>query len=67
MEFLYAIQKCFLEIENIFSEKLLNEFVKCNYEDLYIFHFCLGTWIRNNLLNDKVLINVFEFFCIYHK
>ena len=60
MEFLYVIQKCFLEIENICSEKLLNEFVKCNYDELYIFHFGLGTWIRNNLLNDKVLINVFD-------
>ena len=65
--FILELEKEFLNMEEIFNKEYLKQFMCCKYDNIYLYHFRLGTWIRNNLLNDKVLINVFEFFCIYHK
>ena len=40
-------------IEQLFTEEKLFEFKNTRISDLYIYHFGLGTWIRNNLLYHK--------------
>ena len=44
------IQQHFPEIEALFSEKSMDEFLSCAFENLYLYHFGLGTYIRNSLL-----------------
>lgn len=58
---LEEIRNSFLVIEAQFKEDALEEFIKCNYCDLYNYHFGLGMWIRNNLLTeDSGLLRAFE-------
>lgn len=37
----------------ILSKKSLKEFLECDYENLYFYHFGFGTWIRNELLQEN--------------
>lgn len=61
MILLEEIRNSFLAIEEQFKEDALEEFIKCNYCDLYNYHFGLGMWIRNNLLTEESrLFNAFE-------
>lgn len=54
MDELFAeIKKSFSEIEKLFDEEQLHQFCCCSYSKLYDYHFGLGTWIRNNLLNEN--------------
>lgn len=46
------IQQHFPEIEALFSEKSMDEFLSCAFENLYFYHFGLGTYIRNSLLKE---------------
>lgn len=50
------IKKSFPKIEKLFSEKELKEFINCDPGDLSLYHFGLGTWIRNELLKDGSLL-----------
>ena len=47
------IEGCFLEIEKRFDEQTLREFLSCDFNDLNKYHFGLGTWIRNCLLEEN--------------
>lgn len=47
------IQESFAEIEKIFDEKTLSEFLSCEFGDLNRYHFGLGMWIRNFLIEDN--------------
>ena len=53
MQLYKEIEISFKVIENLFSEKDLVKFKKAHIKDLYAYHFGLGVWIRNNLLNTK--------------
>ena len=53
------IKKVFPKLKNFFSAKELDEFLKCNYEELYVYHFGFGTWIRNTILKDSSLYHAF--------
>lgn len=52
MDFYSEIEKCFYVLEQKFGNNL-NDFLNCNYNDLYMYHFGAGRWIRNYLLNDN--------------
>lgn len=60
MNFSNEIGKSFSLIESYFNEKTLKEFVTCEYYDLYLYHYSLGVWIRNNLLNKGNLLILFQ-------
>ena len=47
------IENSFPMIESLLSEEDLLEFKESPIKDLLFYHFGLGTWIRNNLLNTK--------------
>lgn len=47
------IEKSFPQIEKLFDETEVKKFIKCNYKNLYIYHFSLGMWIRNNILQKN--------------
>ena len=53
------IEKTFPAIEKVFSKEELLCFKDASPIDLYLYHFGLGTWIRNNLLHpeNSVLYN----------
>lgn len=46
------LENCFSRLEKNMTKDSLNEFQSCLYEDLYRYHFGLGTWIRNCLLKN---------------
>ena len=54
------IKKVFPKLKNFFSVKELDEFLKCNCEELYVYHFGFGTWIRNTILKDSSLYHAFR-------
>lgn len=47
------IEKTFSALELLFQETALREFLSCKYNNLVLYHFSLGIWIRNNLLQEK--------------
>ena len=47
------IKKNFPEIEKLFTQKELAEFKNSVKDDLCLYHFGLGTWLRNNLLQPE--------------
>ena len=53
MEFYKELITIFNEIEKQFSQSDLIVFISEDYNNLYDYHFGLGTWIRNNILNDN--------------
>ena len=55
------IEKYFSKIEKLFTKKTLWQFKNTSYDDLCLYHFGLGTWIRNNLLypENNTLFGVF--------
>lgn len=50
-EFYEETDKAFIQIENLFTKDELKEFMVCKYCEIGKYHFGLGTWIRNNILN----------------
>ena len=50
------VRECFHLIEQFFSEESLVEFKNTPKDELYLYHFGLGTWIRNNLLTDQSIL-----------
>ena len=53
MKFYRELEKSFSEIEKIFDEISMFNFINSNYNDLCLYHFGLGTFIRNNILQEK--------------
>ena len=53
MELYEEIEKSFPIIEKLFTAESLEEFRHIRISDLYLYHFGLGVWIRNNLLYPK--------------
>ena len=55
------IEKSFSRLEKLFSAEELSEFLRCPYEELALYHFGLGFWVRNNLLLPKsALFSLFQ-------
>ena len=50
LKFYKELEKSFSEIEKIFDEISMCNFINSNYSDLCLYHFGLGTFIRNNIL-----------------
>ena len=61
------IKKSFPLLEKLFSMEELIELVKTPASDLWFYHFGLGTWIRNHLLNENQLYQMFLSMGIQHK
>lgn len=62
------IQKYFPQMESYFNENTLKEFINCNFDDLCLYHFGFGTWIRNNILQpDSIIYQMFINSGIYFK
>ncbi len=54
------IVKIFPILENLFSYDDFIEFKNCKSEELWQYHFGLGTWIRNNIIHkDSILYKLF--------
>ena len=53
MELYDEIENSFQIIEKWFSKENLQEFKDTPVSDLYLYHFGLGIWIRNDLLNPQ--------------
>ena len=68
MDLYSQIKKSLPKIEKLFNESALEEFMNCNSSNLSLYHFGLGTWIRNNLLQENTrLYNTFIKFGIVQK
>lgn len=48
MELYEEIERSFPKIEKLFTEQELSSFKNTCKEELCLYHFGLGTWIRNN-------------------
>jgi len=53
MKLYREIENSFPMIEKLFTEEELSEFKNSQISDLCLYHFGLGTWIRNNLLYSE--------------
>lgn len=53
MDLFKEIEKIYIKIEEFLGEESLNIFISSNHADLWCYHFGLGTWIRNHLLQDN--------------
>ena len=53
MDLYKEIENCFPLVEKQFTHESLLEFKNTPISDLYLYHFGLGAWIRNNLLYPK--------------
>lgn len=60
LELFTEIEKVLPEIESLFGIKSLHEFLECPYNDLSRYHFSLGMWIRNQLLQQGNLLMAFR-------
>ncbi len=56
MKLAREIEKTFPQIEKLFDKASLDDFSKCDYIDLPMYHFGLGTSIRNSEI-FKVFVN----------
>ena len=66
MDLQKEIANCFPEIEKLFTQKELFYFKKTAKAALSLYHFSLGLWIRNNLLNRKKrLVKMFNEVNVY--
>jgi len=61
MKLYTEIEKSFPNLEKLFTTEELAVFINTTVSDLSLYHFGLGTWIRNNLLYPKesCLYNLF--------
>lgn len=50
MEWPREIEESFHQIEEQFNKKAIREFMMCEEKELCLYHFGMGTWIRNHLL-----------------
>ena len=55
------IKKSFPKIKELFDEQSFYEFINCDPDELCLYHFGLGTWIRNHLLyKNSDLLKAFQ-------
>lgn len=61
MDLYEELENKFSIIEKLFTEESLLKFKNSLLSDLYVYHFGLGTWIRNKLLypKDSILYRLF--------
>lgn len=59
MKLIREIEKSFPKIKSFFDENSLIEFKNYDYKNLYHYHFGLGIQIRNKLLSEGDLLNLF--------
>lgn len=53
MALLSEIVMSFPEIEKLLSVEGLEQFIECDFNELYTYHLGIGTWIRNILIREK--------------
>lgn len=69
MDLISEIRKTYPFLKNYFTPKKLSEFLSKNYTDIYLYHFGLGTWVRENIIPNpdyKDLYNLFRSLGITH-
>ncbi len=52
MYLLHEIQKVFPKMRAFFTQEQWEKFLACPFDELDIYHFSLGTWVRNHLLTE---------------
>ena len=60
MELLLEMEKAFSKIQTYFTKESLTDFLNCSYDDLYHYHYSFGKWIRNHILLEGDLFNIFQ-------
>ena len=53
MDLYEKLEQCCPTIETLFTSEQLKEFMNTPRSDLYLYHFTLGSWLRNNWLYSK--------------
>ncbi len=56
MELYNEIQKCILYLKSVLPENYLKQLKNQKYSQLYIYHFGIGMWLRNNVLTPEAKI-----------
>ena len=56
MELYNEIQKCIIYLKSVLPENYLQQLKNQKYSQLYIYHFGIGTWLRNNVLTPEAKI-----------
>lgn len=68
MEIFTQLEKAFSLIEKAFSKESIEEFTQSNYKNLCDYHFSLGLWMRNHILQPNTpLYEIFYQTGIVHK
>ncbi len=52
MYLLQEMQAVFPQMRAFFTQEQWEKFLACPFDELHIYHFSLGTWVRNNLLAE---------------
>ena len=52
MYLIEKIQETFPQMRSFFTKEQWDAFLSCSFEELYAYHFSLGMWVRNELLNE---------------
>lgn len=52
MEFFITIENGFKAMKKRFTANACQAFLDCPYDQLFLYHFGFGTWIRNQLLKE---------------
>ncbi len=61
MNIIIEIKKGFEKLKKEIRKNDLADFINCRYEELALYHFGLGTYIRNNMLGeDTKLLHEFK-------
>lgn len=61
MKLYEEIEKSFPALEKLFTPEELLKFKNTTIGSLWLYHFGLGSWIRNNLLsNESLLYRIFK-------
>lgn len=56
MKITREIENCFPILEKQFGKQAIKELINCEFSNLSWYHFGLGTWIREHLLNENQLL-----------
>ena len=63
MDLVSEIRKTYPFLKKYFTPKKLSEFLCKDYSDTHLYHFSLGTWIRENILPNPDYKNLYDLFC----
>jgi len=68
MDLINEMRKIFPEIEKLFSDEDMDEFLSCDIYDLSDYHFGVGAYIRNHMLIEgKEIYSAFKSYGIVQK